>query len=119
MVRRTRNNHPQANMAPANQSRFTPPDEHLDISMLETWLWAAACAIRGSIDAPKFKDFILPLVFFKRLSDVFKDEFATHDAKIASLGHETRLLDKLFRVMLDELTIGRNFIRSYHGIGLR
>jgi type I restriction enzyme M protein len=50
--------------------------EHLDISMLETWLWDAACAIRGSTDAPKFKDFILPLIFFKRLSDVFDDEFA-------------------------------------------
>src|ERR1035437_4380731 len=49
--------------------------EHLDISMLETWLWDAACAIRGSTDAPKFKDFILPLIFFKRLSDVFDDEF--------------------------------------------
>jgi len=46
--------------------------------MLETWLWDAACAIRGSTDAPKFKDFILPLVFFKRLSDVFDDEFAAH-----------------------------------------
>ena len=46
--------------------------------MLETWLWDAACAIRGSTDAPKFKDLILPLVFFKRLSDVFDDEFATH-----------------------------------------
>jgi type I restriction enzyme M protein len=50
--------------------------EHLDISMLETWLWNAACAIRGATDAPKFKDFILPLVFFKRLSDVFDDEFS-------------------------------------------
>ncbi len=46
--------------------------------MLETWLWDAACAIRGATDAPKFKDFILPLVFFKRLSDVFEDEFAAH-----------------------------------------
>jgi len=53
-------------------------DTHLDISMLETWLWDAACAIRGATDAPKFKDFILPLVFFKRLSDVFEDEFAAH-----------------------------------------
>ncbi len=51
-------------------------DEHLDISALETWLWDAACAIRGATDAPKFKDFILPLVFYKRLSDVFDDEFA-------------------------------------------
>lgn len=53
-------------------------DEHLDISALETWLWDAACAIRGATDAPKFKDFILPLVFYKRLSDVFDDEFAEH-----------------------------------------
>ncbi|MDE3090592.1 MAG: SAM-dependent DNA methyltransferase [Chloroflexota bacterium] len=51
-------------------------DEHLDVPALETWLWDAACAIRGAADAPKFKDFILPLVFFKRLSDVFDDEFA-------------------------------------------
>src|SRR5712664_1486159 len=50
--------------------------DHLDISMLQTWLWDAACATRGATDAPKFKDFILPLIFFKRLSDVFDDEFA-------------------------------------------
>ena len=45
-----------------------------DISTLEKWLWEAACAIRGPVDAPKFKDYILPLVFLKRLSDVFEDE---------------------------------------------
>ena len=28
------------------------------------------------MDAPKFKDYILPLVFLKRLSDVFDDEIA-------------------------------------------
>ena len=54
---------------------FSPPDEEqLDISTLETWLWEAACVIRGATDAPKFKDFILPLIFYKRLSDVFDDE---------------------------------------------
>ena len=46
----------------------------LDLSALENWLWEAACAIRGPVDAPKFKDYILPLVFLKRLSDVFDDE---------------------------------------------
>lgn len=60
-------------------------DEHLDVPTLETWLWDAACAIRGAADAPKFKDFILPLVFFKRLSDVFDDEFA---AQIHEFGDE-------------------------------
>jgi type I restriction enzyme M protein len=46
----------------------------LDVSTLETWLWGAACQIRGPLDAPKFKDYILPLVSLKRLSDVFDDE---------------------------------------------
>ena len=37
-------------------------------------LWDAACSIRGEKDAPKFKDYLLPLLFLKRLSDVFDDE---------------------------------------------
>jgi type I restriction enzyme M protein len=41
---------------------------------LESWIWDAACSIRGAADAPKYKDFILPLVFAKRLCDVFDDE---------------------------------------------
>jgi len=48
--------------------------EKLDISTLEQWLWDAACQIRGPVDAPKYKDYILPLIFIKRLSDVFEDE---------------------------------------------
>ncbi len=46
----------------------------MDMSMLESWLWDAACSIRGPIDAPKFKDYILPLLFYKRLCDVYEDE---------------------------------------------
>ena len=41
---------------------------------LETWLWDAACSIRGEIEASKYKDFIIPLIFLKRLDDVFEDE---------------------------------------------
>jgi len=48
----------------------------LRLEELETWLWDAACVIRGPVDAPRFKDYILPLVFLKRLSDVFDDEIA-------------------------------------------
>ena len=47
---------------------------NLNIGTLENWLWEAACKIRGEIDAPKYKDYILPLIFLKRLSDVFEDE---------------------------------------------
>jgi type I restriction enzyme M protein len=52
------------------------PAVKLDMPALEQWLWDAACAIRGATDAPKFKDFILPLIFYKRLSDVFDDELS-------------------------------------------
>lgn len=41
---------------------------------MEQMLWDAACSIRGEKDAPKFKDYLLPLLFIKRLSDVFDDE---------------------------------------------
>ncbi len=48
----------------------------LDTKSMENLLWKAACSIRGEKDAPKFKDYILPLIFIKRLSDVFEDEIA-------------------------------------------
>ena len=41
---------------------------------MEQMLWDAACSIRGEKDAGKFKDYLLPLLFLKRLSDVFDDE---------------------------------------------
>lgn len=57
-------------MRAAKESKSaTPPSKSL-----ESWLWDAACSIRGAKDAPKFKDYILPLVFTKRLCDVFDDE---------------------------------------------
>src|ERR1700732_2986520 len=61
----------------------------LDASTLESWLWDAACQIRGPLDAPKFKDYILPLIFLKRLSDVFDDEV---EMAAAELGGEESAL---------------------------
>lgn len=29
---------------------------------IEQWLWDAACSTRGAKDAPKYKDYILPLL---------------------------------------------------------
>ena len=45
-----------------------------DTKSMEQMLWDAACSIRGEKDAAKFKDYLLPLLFLKRLSDVFDDE---------------------------------------------
>ncbi len=54
--------------------RGTGRSQVLGTKSMEQMLWDAACSIRGEKDAPKFKDYILPLLFLKRLSDVFDDE---------------------------------------------
>jgi type I restriction enzyme M protein len=45
-------------------------------SQLESYLWGAAEHLRGSIDAGDYKQFIFPLLFFKRLCDVYDEETA-------------------------------------------
>lgn len=44
---------------------------------LESYLWGAATLLRGTIDAGDYKQFIFPLLFYKRLCDVFDEETAT------------------------------------------
>lgn len=42
---------------------------------LEDYLWRAANILRGMIDAADFKQYIFPLLFFKRISDVWDEEY--------------------------------------------
>ena len=65
----------------------------LDTGSMEQMLWKAACNIRGEKDAPKFKDYILPLLFIKRLSDVFDDEIERLTQKFKSRKKVLRLLE--------------------------
>ena len=59
---------------PARRRRGVSKSKVLGNKSMEQMLWDAACQIRGEKDAPKFKDYLLPLLFLKRLSDVFDDE---------------------------------------------
>jgi type I restriction enzyme M protein len=43
---------------------------------LESYLWGAATLLRGLVDAGDYKQFIFPLLFFKRTSDVWDEEYA-------------------------------------------
>ena len=52
--------------------------EQLSQQELESYLWGAANLLRGLIDAGDYKQFVFPLLFFKRLSDVWDEEY--HDA---------------------------------------
>jgi type I restriction enzyme M protein len=49
-------------------ARLTPRE-------LETHLWGAATLLRGLIDAADYKQYIFPLLFFKRLSDVWAEDY--------------------------------------------
>ncbi|NPU64735.1 SAM-dependent DNA methyltransferase [Bradyrhizobium sp. 83012] len=42
---------------------------------LEGYLWGAATLLRGLIDASDYKQYIFPLMFFKRLSDVWDEDY--------------------------------------------
>jgi type I restriction enzyme M protein len=49
--------------------------ETISQAQLESYLWGAATILRGLVDAGDYKQFIFPLLFFKRLSDVWDGDF--------------------------------------------
>jgi type I restriction enzyme M protein len=49
--------------------------ERLSQKELESYLWGAATLLRGLIDASDYKQYIFPLLFFKRLSDVWEGDY--------------------------------------------
>ena len=42
---------------------------------LGSWLWGAADILRGAVTPDDYVDFIVPLLFYKRLSDAYQDEY--------------------------------------------
>ena len=61
---------------------------------MEAWIWDAACSIRGAQDATKYKDFILPLIFVKRLCDVFDDEIDRIAKEVGSRAKAFKLVER-------------------------
>ncbi|MEI7952232.1 MAG: type I restriction-modification system subunit M N-terminal domain-containing protein, partial [Synechococcaceae cyanobacterium ELA182] len=55
----------------------------LSQSDLESYLWAAAVQLRGLVDAGDYKQFVFPLLFYKRLSDVWDEDYsdAMHESE--------------------------------------
>ena len=48
----------------------------LELNQLCNHLWESANILRGLVDAADFKTYIFPLLFFKRISDVFDEKIA-------------------------------------------
>jgi type I restriction enzyme M protein len=59
------------------QAAAAPSTGKLTHEQLEGYLWSAADILRGSIDSSDYKNYILGLLFLKRLSDRFAEECET------------------------------------------
>ena len=54
----------------------------LNLQELKSHLWQSANILRGSIDSSDFKNYIFGFLFFKRLSDVFDEEYEELEASV-------------------------------------
>ena len=70
--------------------------ERLTQAELEAYLWGAATILRGLVDAGDYKQYIFPLLFYKRLSDVWDAEFAEALAETADADYARAMADERF-----------------------
>jgi len=77
---------------------------------LESYLWGAATLLRGTIDAGDYKQFIFPLLFFKRLCDVFDEETAraTLESSGFELAHDDEAKEYFWRHQKDRAKVRQN-----------
>ena len=77
---------------------MTKAAEHLSQQELESYLWGAATLLRGLIDAGDNKQYIFPLLFFKRLSDVWDEEYQTALAETDDTAYARATADDRFAI---------------------
>ena len=97
----------------------------LTLPELESHLWGAANILRGKIDSSDYKHYIFGLLFYKRICDVWEEEY---EARLAEYGDEEMALDpdehrftipkKHFwkDVRKKSTNIGEHLNRAFHAI---
>ena len=56
-------------------NKYRLADAPISLDELKSFLWGAATRLRGQIDAAGYKEYIFPLLFFKRISDVYDEQY--------------------------------------------
>ena len=74
------------------------PTEHLGQQALESYLWGAANLLRGLIDAGDYKQYVFPLLFFKRLSDVWDEAYRSALDETGDAGYAQATADDRFTI---------------------
>ena len=70
----------------------------ITIDTLKSFLWSAAENLRGQIDAAGYKEYIFPLLFFKRISDVYDEQYAAFVAEGGEEYAEMQALELPIRI---------------------
>ena len=55
--------------------KYRTDGEPISLDEMKQFLWGAATRLRGQIDAAGYKEYIFPLLFFKRISDVYDEQY--------------------------------------------
>ena len=72
-------------MIMAETKEYSTGPRRLSLDEMKQFLWGAAVRLRGQIDAAGYKEYIFPLLFFKRISDVYDEQY---DGYVAEGGAE-------------------------------
>ena len=101
-------------------------DNRMNQAALESYLWGAAVLLRGLIDAGDYKGYIFPLVFLKRISDVWDEERATAlgrydgDEELADLPENHRFIVPVGEhwndIRATTTNVGRKLVASMRAI---
>lgn len=92
---------------------------------LESYLWGAATLLRGLIDASDYKQYVFPLLFFKRLSDVWDEDFRAAFEETDDVGYATATANDRFVIPLGahwedardtSRDVGRALLNAYQAI---
>lgn len=59
----------------AEIKKYRTDGEPISLDEMKQFLWGAATHLRGQIDAAGYKEYIFPLLFFKRISDVYDEQY--------------------------------------------
>ncbi len=99
--------------------------EKLTQLQLESYLWGAATLLRGLIDASDYKQYIFPLLFFKRLSDVWDGDYNEAFADTKDEGYAMATANDRFTipegahwndVRITSADVGRALLNAYQAI---
>ena len=70
-------------------------DDKMSLSQLKQFLWKSADILRGRVDGSQYKEYIFALLFYKRMSDIWDEEFRKildefHDEALAQADYNHR-----------------------------